>query len=655
MRWSFFAVLLLIAPCFGDSGRIGTVTGFDGKGEAQQLALPGEEKTLPVHDEAEPRQSAGPGPSIQLSSTEVYHHQILEVIVHGLDNADPGLLTMQVRRSGKPFKSYGMLTNMPFRRSGSSLRAVYLPGWNEIEGDLEVVLLYDGKELQTNQPLGFELKRRPVTPIDGPKSVVNLEMNASIRSRKMVNPAGETTGYTAFLDWAEFMQADMLWILSGETTGFQPRAADQSPWDRGPLENLELLKKEAPSYGIEIGAYVMSYFVPGKHGVPLRYRPGIGYNVDKDQLYRGRHISLGSERRVQDLIGLVRSFQQDPDIQYIGFDFIRTGPVDGYEMVDEMAEDTNLATPAGWKEMSREQRIKWFARKIKVDRDRHMIEQWRWWRAHRVAGIVERVMQEAGVTKPVWVFTLGWDHGREHGQDPVMFFDAGVSIDSVMLYEATRAQFDNLLRQWNRYIREGQGNIFVGNCVDNKLLDSEMYSAPDEFFVRNVEGFSRVVRGGTAAGIFFHDLARAMWGRRGGHSAMEYALAHLASVHALKQTTLDLELIAEIVPHAEGGQLNLKNNSTIDLRNIEVKVLHPEVHLGEAGTGPTKPRALSIERLKMFESVSIPFVLPDDPDRKLIRFSIVREGGEDYLITVIWEGPERIATVKSRSAAAPGK
>jgi hypothetical protein len=610
---------------WADGGRIGQVTGLDGTGTVERIA--GQE---------------GVGkPAVHLSTREMYHHQILEVTVEGLDGVNPDLLTMQVTRDGNALKSYGRRRVIPFLRDGGRLKAVYLPGWNEREGLLEVTLFYDGTRLRTDGGLEVSLKRRPVPPTGGFLSVADLEMNRSIRSMTMTNPQGERADYTALLQWARYLQADMLWILAGETTGFAPRLAGQSPWDPGPLDNLNLLKSRAGDYGLGVGAYIMAYYVPGKHGVPDRYAPGLGYNQETDSLYRARHISLASEQRILDMIELAARFQRDPDVRFIGFDFIRTGPADGYELAREVIRDTNIEVPDSWGGLAPWERIRWFARKIEVDRDPDILEKWRWWRAHRVASIVERVIREAGVTKPVWVYTLGWDHGREHGQDPVMFFDAGVSVDAVMFYESNREQFSRLLGQWNRYLRAGQGNIMVGNCVDHNLLDSDRFSPPEELYRRNLEGFSGVVGGGTASGVFFHDLSRLLWGRRGEHAAMDYATAHLASLHTMQTTFGTPELIAEVV---HGSVLALKNNSTVDFTSLEVTVLPPaRVQLGVPGRGAGRAGAtVRIDRLGTFESIAIPFTVHPGSHAGMVRFSIARDGAPEYIVSEILIEPVRV-------------
>jgi hypothetical protein len=504
-------------------------------------------------------------PKVLLSKSEIYHHEILSVHLSGVSDLKPERLTMRVYRNGQIRFSADIEMSIPFlidnEGNHEKLKAVYMPGWNEEEGEYEIDVYYGEERLDVEGENKFFLKRREVQDLGKVITVVDLEMNESIRRRRFVDPDGRETDYGAILKWARFMEADAIWVLSGETTSFSHQRIfsspvdfglanfasndqslsefapkdqtlqNQSPWDSGPLDNLHLLKEIAGEYGVQVGAYIMCFYVPGKYGVPEMYSAGVGYKSEDDSLYRSYHVSLLCEKRIKDIIDLTRKFQKDENIDYIGFDFIRTGRADGYELGPLVVKDTNIITPKSWNNLSEREKIKWFARKVEVEKDPVIIEKWRWWRAHKVAQIVQRVINEAGITKPVWVYTLGWNHGKEHGQDPVMFFDAGVSIDAVMLYEANRQQFDRLLNQWNSYIRNGQGNIIIGNCIDYRLLDSDTLTPPDELRRRNIEGYKRIIRNGHPSGLFLHDISRAFWGRRGEFTIEDYALSFLSSVN----------------------------------------------------------------------------------------------------------------------------
>ncbi len=630
LMYTFIAVFSNPLSLFADKSRIyDTVTGIDESGEVEFIDVP--------------------RPKLFLSKKEIYHYEILEVFLAGVHETDEKLFTIRIVQDGRVYPSVGQEKNIPFRKTDDLLRAVYLPDWNQREGEYEIEIFYGDRRLKIDAPFTFTLLRKPVPDIEEGLSIVDLEMNESIAEKSFLNPAGIRTDYSAIIEWAALMDADMLWILAGETTTFHKKRKGALPWDRGPLENLELLKELAPYYGVEIGAYIMSFYVPGPDGIPEPYEPGLGYNAEKGTLYRSKHISLSSEQRIQDMIELTRRFQQDPRIGYIGFDFIRTGRADGYELAQQVIDDTNIFTPQGWTDLDAVERIKWFARKIEVEHDPLVAEKWRWWRAHRVAEIVKQVIEEAEITKPVWVYTLGWNHGKEHGQDPVMFFDAGVTCDAVMLYEASQAQFERLLGHWNRYISAEQGNIVIGSCVDYKLLDSDSLSPPDEFFRRNTEAYQNVMRDGFAKGIFFHDIARAFWGRKGGYKFMDYAIAHMSSVYGLRRELRTLDLVVDVLYEEEDesrlrGVLQCKNNSTRDLEDIYIELISPTspvtVTFYQDSYSPNKEGmyspgsgAMHLGNLQTFQTISVPFVVQNlGSNHATIIFKVAVENDRHYYI-----------------------
>jgi hypothetical protein len=601
-------------------------------------------------------------PKVGLSKHEIYHYDILTVHFYNINKLDADSLYMRVYKNGKVHLSLGMVYDIPFIRdqeSDNTLKAVYLPDWNERAGYYEIKLFYRDVQLETDSKIIFSLKRRNLPEIKKGISIVDLETNSSIKTRKFTGPSGLKTDYSAIINWAKFMKADALWILAGETTSFKKRDKEESPWDPGPLENLDLLKKLADGEELDIGAYVMSFYVPGKLGVPERYESGLGYNSEKDYLYRSRHISLGSEKRISDIIELVKSFQNEPGIKYIGLDFIRTGRADGYELAPLVIDETNIETPVDWYKYGTEDKIKWFANKIEVEKDPVIIEKWRWWRASKVALITKRIIKEAHVTKPVWVFTLAWNHGKEHGQDPVMFFDAGVSIDAVMLYEANSQQFSRLLKQWKNYISEGEGNIIIGNCIDYNLLDSDIFNPPQELYRRNITGYKNIIKGGIADGIFVHDLARAFWGRRGGFSIEDYAVSHISSVYSLKKDLQAEDFVIDVNVSSiqeygyrkieTRGFLDIKYSGKVPINRIHVELFSPrgQTSINYFINDPLEYASeCKIDKLEPSETKRVEFLMITDNNYKYdsIRFKIEIGGDKEYYITKLLklEGFEKI-------------
>ena len=69
-------------------------------------------------------------------------------------------------------------------------------------------------------------------------------------------------GYQKMADWVKFMDADAFWMLVAQTTGWNRKLTPESPWNEGGFVNLNLLAPEMKKKGIQVGAYIMSFFTP---------------------------------------------------------------------------------------------------------------------------------------------------------------------------------------------------------------------------------------------------------------------------------------------------------------------------------------------------------------------------------------------------------
>jgi hypothetical protein len=279
-----------------------------------------------------------------------------------------------------------------------------------------------------------------------------------------------------------------------------------------------MLGAECHRRGIKLGVWAMCYLVAGspEHSPHYQY----AWEYDRGHLIDGhskpgrRSISILDPKRPHDIASLISSWAALPEVDYVGLDYVRNA-LGGYESAEEFVEEMKIAAPSGWNHWSREERMMWVARKKVARKDAHFIDAWQWWRAHKVASTILRPIREAvGNRKPLWVFTLSWEKGWQHGQDPLMFRDAGADMDAVMLYECDKGQFNDLIQEWERYLQAGQVNLLAGDCVD-WVLHQRDPAGPAEFKRRILEGYYHLNRGGPVKGVFIHDLLRALRGRTG--------------------------------------------------------------------------------------------------------------------------------------------
>ncbi|MDO8734330.1 MAG: hypothetical protein Q7K21_04135 [Elusimicrobiota bacterium] len=407
--------------------------------------------------------------------------------------------------------------------------------------------------------------------------VLTFENMTTLSKVKIINPEDNETDWHGMLDWTEFVGADAFWYLAGQTKAESPAADEHFPWVEKNMSKLPELGKEAHNRKLKFGAYIISYLTFGPYKYK-NYKYAFEYNSEKGGPIETRSISIADEKRISDIIKLIKVFNEIPEIDYIGLDYIRNA-LGGYELVDEFVEDMHIKVPDGWEKFNAARRMGWLANEKVSRRNINLIDQWQWWRAHKVSKILNRITKDVKLKKPLWLFTLSWEKGWQHGQDPIMFSDAGMDIDALMLYEANRQQFDMLLDDWHNYIKKGQANLVLGNVVDwplhQKILNPP---GPEEFYNRLIDATKKIYNDGTADAIFIHDLARALWGRIKPYSSKEWMLAAGAAITEMRRLnglllmTAEIDLPSKLKLKEEFSiPVVIKNNSNKKQKNIIVK------------------------------------------------------------------------------------
>jgi 23S rRNA (uracil1939-C5)-methyltransferase len=327
------------------------------------------------------------------------------------------------------------------------------------------------------------------------------------------------------IEWARFMGANVYCYLIGQTSIWDRFKAQDFPFNRSDMEVGRRYAQAAHAAGLKFAGYITAFKVIGDAWSQAPYQFSLGYEAEKDQVIQTRFISLLDPKRRQDLIDMLKKLNEDSLIDMIGLDYVRTGPA-GYEMVEEFVKDMNVPGPPDFWSISREERIHWLARTVELKENKQVIFLYEWWRAHRVALILKDILEEAKVTKPVFTFTLGWQMGHQHGQDPAMYVDAGVNYNHIMLYEGDRGIVDSMKKQWPAYLSRCNGMYAMGEMVDfnwvQKTIDPP---GPEELYNRQVETFQKWFPVNAGVGMFWHDLYRLLYGFKGPYSIMEWTIA----------------------------------------------------------------------------------------------------------------------------------
>ena len=457
-----------------------------------------------------------------------------------------------------------------FKVENSQYKGTYLHPFGGTLGEYQAIVLVQTKNGVYGYTKDFTVKGRQSPSAKETKKIATLEYAIDLTTKKVPSvETGELTSYDAIYDWIRYMKCDIFWAIGGQTTGWTAGITPEEPWAKAMIKNIENLAASKAKGDVELGAYVMSYFAAGGGARKGGYDVSVGYNSATQSLVESRHISLSDPKRVQDIIDILKRYDANPNVSYVGLDFIRTGEVDGYEMVDEMVELTGVYVPASWSTMSKAARMRWLA----VNRGRKEIGmKWRWFRAHKESLIIKAI-KDSGIKKKLWAFTLGWNHGQEHGQDPYMFFDAGIDYDAVMIYEASRPQHVGMLAAWPQYL-SGEYNVLVGNMIDNRLQDGSL--RPELEYMRRVyESEAKFNRSSRIRGIFFHDVSRMLWSkfRGAGNSIREWANINASIVSRIEEKYSEnpFNVTVKLDERNRTGVLTIVNRTSKKQNDVTIK------------------------------------------------------------------------------------
>lgn len=397
---------------------------------------------------------------------------------------------------------------------------------------------------------------------------------------------GTMGDWKAMFDWCEFMGADTLWFRGAVTEAYKntPRTMEQ-PFKPNNLQAIPLLAAEAKHRGLRFGTWVAAYSTYPHN--TNRYKPPYKYAQDISRSTGAvsslDFVSLLDPDRLKHVTGFLSQVQADPNVDYLGLDYMRSDR-GGYEMVDRFTSEMPLRLPENFSRRSRSERWGYVAKKREMEwqSDPKFYDSWNWWRAHVGAQNVASMIQQGQLSKPLWIFVLSWWHGKQHGQDPLMFTDAGASVLAPMLYQVdSRGMYDSMVRDWNEYLGQGQANIFPGDQVDyrwhQKLRNP---AAPEEMYDRMVTAHRKFHATGLTVGMFLHDISRATTpDNNGPYPGTEWALAGGAAFSTLRMNwrvfpivaTLQMPAAAPLDTTVE-GQLTLQNVVKRDVKRVTLQL-----------------------------------------------------------------------------------
>jgi len=406
------------------------------------------------------------------------------------------------------------------------------------------------------------------------------------RAEGIPKPGGGSGDWRTMLDWCDYIGADTFWFRGAVTEAYTGKLSMEQPFDVANLEAIPKLAAEAHRRGLKFGVWAVAYSTyprANKNKPPYAYAIDISRSSGATSAHN--FISLLDERRIDHLAAFVSQMEQLEDVDFIGFDYFRSDR-GGYEMVDRFANEMPVSLPDKWAGMSQRQRMLYVANKIEAggwQRNPDFYDCWNWWRAHLGAHILRRVRDKSQATKPMWVFVLSWRHGVQHGQDPLMLTDAGVTVLAPMLYQVPdRLHFDTMTKEWNQYLRPDQVNLVVGDQVDFYWHQKTLVpAAPEELYDHIVTAHADYQPGdGVTQGAFWHDVSRAaLWGNMGPYPGREWALAGAAAFTTVRSDwgVYPLQVRLNSLERTSGSRftasLAIENLSHKEITGIEVRLM----------------------------------------------------------------------------------
>lgn len=411
--------------------------------------------------------------------------------------------------------------DLKYDPSSRSWKGLWPCPWNAKEGPYTLALATYPELKKYVRSSSFRIVRRKPHPVPERFVVLTFENANPVPGLKIRAPSGEMKDWKGLLDWAQHIEADAFWMLGSLTPGEKNEV-----WVSYNLPYLSQVGRECHKRGLKFGVWVMCYLT-ARVSHPERYEYALDY---KDgNLVTTRSISIRDPRRSEDIAQILQKIAAVPEVDYVGMDYIRNA-LGGYELAQDFFREMPGSEPLpGWERLSPEEQRKLFARKKIARKDKNLIDRWQWWRAQKVAHIVKRVREAIGKEKRLWVFTLGWERGWQHGQDAAMMNDAGADVDAVMLYEADSPQYAQMMKDWKSYLKREDVQLIVGDVVDWPLHQSHP-DGPGELVRRLNWAAGSMYQDGPVKGIFIHDLARALWGRKGPYSTQDWMKAAKTAV-----------------------------------------------------------------------------------------------------------------------------
>lgn len=448
----------------------------------------------------------------------------------------------------------------------------------------------------------FSIRGRKPVEVPSGYSVVSLEPGSL--SYRFPGPEGGYRSWSKAFDWVHLMEADAFWHCGVQTQVWPGMKPESLPWAKSHLDMVWEYAEEARRRNVAYGPYMLTFLVGGDY-LRTEYDFALSYERSSGELKPIRFVSLADPRRQRDITAILKKLGATPGVTHIGMDYVRAN-TGGLEFTDEFIADLDLDVPPALQAATVEQRRRWLGLQLALDHDKRLQHQWDWWRAHKVSLVLKGILEDAQVKQPIWVFSLGWKQGHQHGQDLRMLIDAGISFNAPMFYEADQEQYKAMMQDWQRYLGHTGGSLVLGQVVDRPLLHPRPgLNGPEEYMQRHMESLEQLGPVTDHLGFFWHDLNRAVLSGRSSNGAREWALAGAASGSRLREAAgavpVRLDVQVGGAPPLLSGTVSIRNLTHERLDKLKVEPVWTP------GLGVVEPRLWWVKDLQPGELRQLTF------------------------------------------------
>jgi len=461
-----------------------------------------------------------------------------EVIKIYSDNEE--VLYLKVYKKGERFHPFEDMDKIYFQPIGDKLKVAYFPlGFKPPLG--KYTLRYYSKEKKIGES-NINIYSRKINKIESPSHTFTVEYGGNLNSIKVGVPNKKGYSNKRIKYLLEYLNIDNLFFMVGQTNAKLKIVYKKNPWIKEYLESWEKFNSKFEKDFIT-GGYTGCFlcFGPAISKFP-QYEFSYDYSFEYG-LYKTNFVSIDDRKRINDIKNLSKKIANNDQIEYVGLDYIRAGQ-GGFENYKEFSRifDINI------KGDSNKEKILNLAKLVKNNNKPNIRKKWEYFRAYKTSKVIEEIAKD--IDKPLWVFNLGWEQGHNHGQDPIMFTDAGADVIFVMLYEANYSEYNDMMKSWDKYLSDVNNlQLVTGQVIDYPLNDNikKKKSGPEEMLRRYKYAYDVFSQNDNLKGFFLHDLVRAYYGRLYPYTTKEwlYASGSAISYYDTKSNRFELSLKAK--------------------------------------------------------------------------------------------------------------